>query len=336
VAHIAVEFATPLPWKELMVAIQFNATLTQSDWDERLGAWKCDALAIPGAEVTALYENGAKRDDRAYRVDGNHIFWSADERPAELVLRIQIPSGLSTLEDRKLELDRERFAAEQDKTRIEHRWKIISAGGAVAGAVLSALITLMINRPASNEQMEDGRSQPPAATVTTADGANVLPSVSLTVIPNVFQQQFTRDAIRKPQGLRPLSALESGRTVAELPRQTYAFIWGRYLTKDREDATDALLAQPVERTRRLPTETFEIQRLAAGDTVLVVFCSNSASSEVANLDGIHRKNLLFFSDPWAEAPTLLLLPLNRIAEATTRNVETDDRVRYSAIEAVVW
>jgi hypothetical protein len=71
----------------------FRVTIHREDWDPNLRAWRCQALAIPGATVTDLYDSGKRIDPNSYRVDRAQLLirWvhgTAPSDSASLVLAL--------------------------------------------------------------------------------------------------------------------------------------------------------------------------------------------------------------------------------------------------------
>jgi hypothetical protein len=129
------------------VAIEFNTSLSEGDWDERLGGWRCEALLIPSASVISIYYNGAKADTKSYSVEGSNIRWSDPSIPKEVVVRLFLSKDLIGLEEEKLKLEKEKLALEHQKVRIENKWKIIAAVGATLSFLLTFLGTRLFGQP---------------------------------------------------------------------------------------------------------------------------------------------------------------------------------------------
>ena len=120
----------------------FTTTLSESDWDPRLGGWHCEALNIPGSVLQALFAGGRQIDPREFQRDGQTIKWSGDRHPSELLARIALTVDLSKLEDEKLGLERQKLALEKEKLRSEKFWKMASAIGSVLAFVAGLLLPI--------------------------------------------------------------------------------------------------------------------------------------------------------------------------------------------------
>jgi hypothetical protein len=133
------------------ISFSVKITLTESDWDKRVGGWKCDALAIPGSRLADIFFGGRDVTPRSYKVVEHSILWTTSPRPKEIVVTIVVDGDLSeigrnraALEVQKSDLEREKFALEQAKFKSEKRWKLYSALGAILSAFITAVTTTQI------------------------------------------------------------------------------------------------------------------------------------------------------------------------------------------------
>lgn len=139
----------------------FNATLSDADWDERTGGWRCDALGIPGATVKGVFFGAKQASARDYSVEGRSLVWQGGERPIELVVKIELTTDLDSIEARKLELERQKvdlqeknygleeqkvalqaknLELETGKTAFERKWRFITAIGTVGAFGLGFVV----------------------------------------------------------------------------------------------------------------------------------------------------------------------------------------------------
>lgn len=130
------------------MGIPLRTTLTDADWDKTIGGWKCDALLIPGAKLSALYFDGHDATQRQFRAVENAILWSQGSRPKSVVATIILEQDFAEAERRRVDLEtakdnleHEKLQLEKDKFRSERRWKIYSAIGAVFSAVIGGIGT---------------------------------------------------------------------------------------------------------------------------------------------------------------------------------------------------
>ena len=80
------------------MAILFTITVTNRDWDQDLGGWRCPALGIPGAVVDAAYQGGQKIDESWYEVLEEHriVRWTRETHPQQVTLSINLTEELTT------------------------------------------------------------------------------------------------------------------------------------------------------------------------------------------------------------------------------------------------
>lgn len=78
----------------------FIITLTNQEWDETLGGWRCSAIRIPGAKIESIYADRRRIDPALYEVLINHqmIRWSQTEKPEKVAVSIILTKELSTYE----------------------------------------------------------------------------------------------------------------------------------------------------------------------------------------------------------------------------------------------
>ena len=103
----------------------FAITLTDRDWDDLVGGWRCPALRIPALEVGGLYSKGVKYDDSRYQVDipNETVRFPGVDRPVEVALSLNLTKELSTSE-------------------LTERWKKL----AVLMPILTVLVGALIGR----------------------------------------------------------------------------------------------------------------------------------------------------------------------------------------------
>ena len=115
-------------------AIAFTVTVTEEDWDSRLGGWRCPALRIPGAAVESVYVSSRRVDSSQYEIksDLSIVRWALPEQhPQQATLHIKLTETLSTEE---LTLKWKKFAI------------VLPAAATVFTALLAGFISHIINR----------------------------------------------------------------------------------------------------------------------------------------------------------------------------------------------
>ena len=80
-----------------MADIVFTTRLTEADWDETFGGWRCPPLAVPGAVVEAIYVEGTRIDTKRYEVLPQFaiIRWSSSDRPPRALATIELTEKLT-------------------------------------------------------------------------------------------------------------------------------------------------------------------------------------------------------------------------------------------------
>jgi len=125
------------------VTLSFRLTLSGREWDSRVGGWRCEALAIPGAKLQQLCDNGTEVGTSDYQIENGVIVWNKKERPAEIVAAVEIDKDLQAIQDAnsalaadKAGLEEQKFALEQHKFKSDRFWKALSTIGAVLGVTI--------------------------------------------------------------------------------------------------------------------------------------------------------------------------------------------------------
>jgi hypothetical protein len=165
------------------MAIEFNTSLGESDWDLRMGGWRCEALLIPSAKVSTIYYQGREADRKSYFVDRAFILWSGEGVPEEIVVKISLTQDLSRLEEEKNSLEREKLrlegeklTLEKEKARSENKWKFIAALTAVIGITLPLGLSYVSKQsPSSQPQSSTTPSVSPSAEISSPATAPSLP-----------------------------------------------------------------------------------------------------------------------------------------------------------------
>jgi hypothetical protein len=136
--------------------------------------------------------------------------------------------------------------------------------------------------------------------------------------------------LRRRRNLRELSAMESDRSVAEMPRSTYGFLWGTTLGLWRDSSSWMTNA----RTQRFTQSTyFEIHRAENGDFFLVGFASAPDAARVTSEAVTNVIPVVTLaatsSDQMGE---LISIPLSRLRGVDRRDVEVERGVRVVLLD----
>lgn len=128
------------------MSIYIPINLTRTDYDKNLGGWRCPALAIPGAKLSSVRVDSEKKDDDLFPYDSTTgvIRCMVEPVPKTAVAIVELGLELTSVEDAKLELEREKLRVQQvmhqEKLDSERRWKIIAAVAPVVSIIVTALV----------------------------------------------------------------------------------------------------------------------------------------------------------------------------------------------------
>jgi hypothetical protein len=132
---------------------EFRISLRDEDWNPTVGGWTSEALTIPGIKVVAIYCGGRIATPDEYLVSKKDIRWrNGGNRPAEILVEIELTKDLNEIENRKIELEKEKIQLEQEKVQLEHskfkldrNWKLIGALLTFLGIVVGSATTYYIS-----------------------------------------------------------------------------------------------------------------------------------------------------------------------------------------------
>jgi hypothetical protein len=133
----------------------------------------------------------------------------------------------------------------------------------------------------------------------------------------------TLRSLRAKRQLRPLEALESGRSMAETPRGTYFFIFYLGLRAPQGRLVEKLGAQNVNRFGE-GNAFFEIHLLKGGSPIILGFTSESDAVRIVSPTRQIQK-ISIAPVPWEKMTSLLSLPADRIVTAKTRTLNLSER-----------
>lgn len=77
-----------------------HVTITPSDWDKRIGGFRCSALSLPSAEIKDIFVSGGRINPDDYNIsdDRQYIRWNGEKPTKQVVVEIRITKELSTRE----------------------------------------------------------------------------------------------------------------------------------------------------------------------------------------------------------------------------------------------
>lgn len=163
-----------------------------------------------------------------------------------------------------------------------------------------------------------------------------LPAVALTIRPGIApsKAEETAASVRTDFRLRPITTLESGKTVSQIPVGTYSFVAGGRISFDWEGKVFELPNAPVRRAGS-PRRYFEILKPANSPVYVMGYVAASEGANIASLDGESEHTLTMFPQPTADTTTLVILPIERIMKASERQVDLDSGDYMFVVDLVV-
>lgn len=151
-------------------ATNFTVALTDKDWDQELGAWRCPALKIPGAKVADVLVAGASANFSSYEVNYGlgTVRWTRPKPPERATVIIRLTEELSTRE-------------------LTLRWKKL----AVAVPVITALLGGLISYISTVERRPPGNVNAPPVSSACDDKVKITVPVDMQAVPIVDEIRGT-------------------------------------------------------------------------------------------------------------------------------------------------
>ncbi|MHA2010615.1 MAG: hypothetical protein ACXADW_23050 [Candidatus Hodarchaeales archaeon] len=140
--------------------------------------------------------------------------------------------------------------------------------------------------------------------------------------------------IRGENKLRELSALESGKSISELPMGTYFYLSYIYLEKINRGLENLYNVRSVDRYK-LKNSYYEIHYLRDGKLNLLGYISSAGAGSASILNGNEEKKLTVFPTICEEANNLVIIPFNRILSLDYREITFDSKVSSFAYDLVI-
>lgn len=155
-------------------ATTYTARLTQADYEESVGGWRCPVLMLPGVKVRALYVNSRQVDESSYAIKAGHIRYSGD-RPAEATALIELGGALAE----------------------SQRWKLLAivlpVVGSIAAALIAATSAIYVERRKQPTSPTSMAKQSYIALKPSSTGEPTLSDLSLGFDNNVVSGDSTGD-----------------------------------------------------------------------------------------------------------------------------------------------
>jgi hypothetical protein len=147
--------------------ISFVTRLTEAEWDEVIGGWRCPALQIPGANVQRLYVEGSQIDSGNYQVLQSQfiIRWILPKRPERIAVVIELSEALTL---------------EADASKWRRRAIILPVLATIGAALITALPTYWSKIDSTQWY---SRPQPPKPAAYTSPNNSQIKAVDDNRIP---------------------------------------------------------------------------------------------------------------------------------------------------------
>ena len=160
---------------------------------------------------------------------------------------------------------------------------------------------------------------PPSS--TTNSDAPELPEATLSIAHATTAEDANEklSSLRKDRGLRPITALESGRRIGEAPASTYLHVFAPYLEFSGGEPGPALRGGSAERFPSIPDGSFELHRTE--EILIVGFVAESDVVNLGRFDGRSRKTATVFAVFKPQSPYLVSVPMSRILNSDARPVQ---------------
>jgi len=143
--------------------------------------------------------------------------------------------------------------------------------------------------------------------------------------------------LRSQQGLRELTAAESGRVVGELPSGTYFYVSAYLLEPPLAFADEAPGGgiSGLEVSRYRLHGYAEVHKLQGDEPHLVLFFDELAAAMVSKLPGDQPHEVTAAILPWGSATTLASVPVSRVVASRVRRAEVSEDHSVVALDMVL-
>jgi hypothetical protein len=164
--------------------IAFPVTVTEEDWDVRLGGWRCPALKIPGAKVESVYVSTARVDSSLYEVkyDLDIVRWAHAEHPPQATLHVTLTKELTTEE-------------------LTVKWKKLAIILPLIASMIVALIAGLFSYSSSRRSLTTDNSKTTSPTSTCGDKVKIILPVDNDTVPIPLRVKGTYQNLSQEQQL---------------------------------------------------------------------------------------------------------------------------------------
>ncbi|HJX30443.1 MAG TPA: hypothetical protein VJ624_01130, partial [Thermodesulfobacteriota bacterium] len=170
------------------------------------------------------------------------------------------------------------------------------------------------------------QSQEPSTTTSSAvpDDLGAMYGITKKTLDKTLQ------SVRAKRRLRPLEALESGRSVAETARGTYFFIPITYLNVSSGKMVEKLSGIKVSRFRD-GDWYYEVHLPKTGAAIIMAFTHESDAVRLGSPKREIRK-ISVAAVPWEKMTSLVSLPADHVIAANERTLNISERERVDILD----
>lgn len=168
---------------------------------------------------------------------------------------------------------------------------------------------------------------------------NDLEDISLPPFsPQIFSTKNTEEnisEIRNKNDLREITTFESGKSILELPTNTFFFVSIFYLEEPQFE-TKTVINTKVQRYNTILGSYFEIQKYSEDEVYLVGYIPESVLSSVSRFDGTTEKKFTVFPSTNELTSHGIIIPFSRIISSDYREIQIDqEKSALSALDLLV-
>ncbi|WP_417909066.1 hypothetical protein [Candidatus Electronema sp. PJ] len=179
---------------------------------------------------------------------------------------------------------------------------------------------------AFNQKQKTGESST-VAFPTSAENIVAVHGIQEKKVNSILQ------SLRSRRQLRALEILESGQTIAEIPRGTYFFVSIFYMTFSEGSMTESLTNKIVNRFGD-GSAYFEIHYPQNSSPILIGFTSESDAVNIASPShGVQSVSISAL--PWEKMSSLIAVPTDKIISASDRRIDLAKGHQMLVIDAEI-
>jgi hypothetical protein len=178
--------------------------------------------------------------------------------------------------------------------------------------------------------------QPPSGN-NVADDSVIMP-LTLDVCYNVADSNRvdrTLEFLRNKHQLRELNALESEKTVAELPLGVYFYIPASVIDNYGNNKTVSSRVLSLRADRYWTNQDYFEFHSIDGGLRIVGFMTEREASEIAYLSGKTKYKVILSPVAWGKLTTLISIPIARIESSLSREVQISKNVEYVVLDLLI-